>query len=94
MPLEITYWTGSAPENENVAGTVISNEQRTLTTSSAQSGATPDGAVIVSIFSTEAARFEYSGTSPTAAATSTYIGANERLWLDAKPTFKIAGITA
>lgn len=94
MPLEITYWTGSAPENENVAGTVISNEQRTLSGTSAQSGATPAGAVIVSIFATEAARFEYSSANPTAAATSTYIGASERLWLDAKEGFKIAGITA
>lgn len=94
MPLEITYWTGHAPENDNVAGKVISNEQRTLSGTSAQSGATPDGAVIVSIYATEAARYEYSSSNPTAAAGSTYIGAGERLWVDAIPAYKIAGITA
>ena len=94
MPLEITYWAGHAPSNSNVAGKVISSESRSISGASAQSGATPDNAMLVSIYSTEAARFEYSSTNPTAAATSAYIGANERLWLDAVPTYKIAGITA
>lgn len=94
MPLEITYWTGHAETNNNVAGKVISSEQRTLSGTSAQSGATPASAVLVSIYSTEAARFEYSSSNPTASASSAYIGANERLWLQAVPGYEIAGITA
>ena len=94
MPLHITYWTGHAETNNNVAGKPISNESVTISATSAQSGETPSGAVIVSIYSTEAGRIEYSSANPTAAATSAYIGANERLWLQAVPAYKIAGITA
>jgi len=94
MPLEITYWTGRAKDNENVAGAVISSESRSLSGVSAQSGATPANAQTVSIYATEAARFEYSSANPTAAATSAYIGSGERVWLEAFPAYKIAGITA
>lgn len=93
MPLEITYWAGSG-KNDNHAGSVISSEQRTLSASSAQSGATPAGAVTVSIYATEAARFAYNGPSPTASSSSAYIGAGERIWIDAGVGNKIAGITA
>jgi hypothetical protein len=94
MPLEITYWTGSAPENRGVYGTPISNEQRTLSGVSAQSGATPDGTAFVSITATEAARFEYSSSNPTASVSSVYLLAGRTIDIDARPGFKIAGITA
>lgn len=94
MPLEISYWTGHAETNPNVAGKPISSEQRTLTASSALSGATPGNAALVSIYATEAARFEYSSATSSATATSHYIGANERLWVQAVPTYKIGARTA
>lgn len=92
MPLEITYWTGvfstgPIPESD------ISSESRTLSGTSAQSGAAPAEARIVSIYATEAARFAV-GTNPTASATSTYLGAGERIWRPILVGQKIAGITA
>lgn len=92
MPLEITYWTKSGA-NANQAGSVISSEQRTVSGTSAQSTATPHPAKTVSIYATEAARFEYAA-NPTASSASAYIGAGERLWIDAGGGNKIAGITA
>lgn len=98
MPLKITYLTGDAPTNENIEGDVISSESLTISGTSAQSGATPASAVFVTIYATEAACFDYSGTNPTAIAagtgTSTYIGSGERRWVKANPLYKIAGITA
>ena len=86
MPAEITYWTGHAPSNNNVAGRVISNESVTV---GSASGATPANAVLVSIHGTEACRIEYSSAASSAGATSAYLGAGERLWLEARPTFII-----
>lgn len=91
MALEITYWTASG--NKNMPGSVISSETRSLSGTSAQSGATPANADIVSISASEAARFVYS-LDPTASATSAYIAAGERLWIDARSAYKVAGITA
>lgn len=94
MPLEITYWTRSKL-NPNIPGDEISAEERTISGTSAQSGATPANADYVSIFATEAARIKYDSANPTASSSgaSTYLAAGERLWRDAKPGFKIAGIT-
>lgn len=98
MPLKITYLTGHAPTNNNCEGSVISSESLTISGTSAQSGATPASAVLVTIYSTEAACFDYSSANPTAVAAgtgaSTYIGANERRFLEAKSGYKIAGITS
>lgn len=96
MALEISYWGGAASGTgiENAAGRVISSESRTISGTSAQSGATPANARLVSIVATENARYEYSSADPTAAAGSAYIGSGERLWVEARPGFKIAGITA
>lgn len=91
--LFITYWSGSDRQFGNSPGQPVSSEIRTVTGTSAQSGATPPTAKLVSIYSDVAANFEY-GADPTASATtSAHVGANERVWLDAKPTQLIAGIT-
>jgi hypothetical protein len=92
MPLEITYWNG-VYDNGPVPQGDIASEQRTLSGTSAQSGAAPSESVIVSIYATEAARFAV-GTNPTASATSAYIGAGERIWRPILAGQKIAGITA
>jgi hypothetical protein len=98
MPLKITYLTGHAQTNNNVEGGVISSESLTISGTSAQSGATPNNAVLISIYATEAACFDYSGSNPTAIAagtgTSTYIGSGERRYLQAVSGNKVAGITA
>ena len=52
MALEITYFAGS--RNPNMTGAVISAETRSLSASSAQSGATPANADIIKITATEA----------------------------------------
>ena len=93
MALEITYWTASK-SNPNVPGAVISAESLTISGTSAQSAATPANAVFVSINATEAARFDYGGTNPTASAADAYMASGERLWLDAVALNKVAGITA
>lgn len=101
MPLKITYWTASKI-SEEVVGAVISSESLAISGASAQSGATPSNAVFVSLRNTESGdvNFDYSGANPTAVATadsthaSAGIGIGERLWLDAVPGNKIAGITS
>ena len=100
MPLKITYWTES--RNKNIPGAVISAESLAVSGTSARSGATPANAVFVSIRNTETGdvNFDYSGTAPTAVATtdsthaSAGIGTGERLFLDAVPGNKIAAITS
>lgn len=94
MSLKITYWTGSKT-NPNIAGAVILAEDRSLSASSQQSSATPANAMYVSIYATETCTFDYSGTNPTAdTTTDAFLGAGERVWLDAVPGFKVAGIQA
>ena len=98
MALEITYWSARA-DDKSAPGDIISSEQRSLSGSSALSGATPDNAVFVSIWASEKARIRYGeayGREPTAADTgaSSVIGANERLWLTARAQHKVAGIQA
>lgn len=97
MALKITYWTASR-YNPNLPGAVISSESVTISASSAQSAATPENAVFVSLRNTESGdvNFLYNSINPTALATSASpgIASGERLWMDAVPTFKIAGITA
>lgn len=96
MALKITYWAAS--RNSNIAKAIISSETIALSSSSAQSGATPANADYVSVTATEVAAINYSGTNPTALAdasgTSAYMASGERLWLDAVSGFKIAGIQA
>jgi guanyl-specific ribonuclease Sa len=96
MALNITYWTESR-YNPNVAGGILSNETLAVSSTSAQTSVTPSNAVIVSISSTETspAAFDYSGSDPTASATtSALVLPGERLWIDAIPGNKIAGIIA
>lgn len=93
MALEISYWTGVGAQPTPVVGKEISSEPLALTATSAQSGATPANAAILSIVATEAARIAYA-TNPTAGATGCYVAAGERLWLTATPGFKVAGRTA
>lgn len=97
MALKITYWTASR-YNPNVPGSVISSESVSISGTSAQSGATPANAVFVSLRNTETGdvNFAYDSANPTALATSGSpgIASGERLWMDAFPAYKIAGITA
>jgi hypothetical protein len=94
MSLKITYWTGSKT-NPNIAGAVILSESLTLSGTSAQSAATPTNAMYTSIYATETCTFDYGGTNPTAdTTTDAFLGAGERVWLDAVPAFKVAGIQA
>lgn len=92
MPLHITYWSGAAGDLPITAGD-ISSETLSISGTSAQSGAAPTEARIVSVYATEAARFTV-GSNPTASATSAYIAAGERIWRSIEATQKIAGITA
>ena len=94
MSLEISYWTRSKL-NPNIPGSCISSESRTLSASSAQSGATPTNADYVKLSATEACRFKYDSSNPsaTSAGTSAYLAAGEVAWLDAQAGFKVAGIT-
>lgn len=99
MPLKITYWTASR-YNQNVPGAAISNESLAISSTTAQSGTTPTNAMFVSIRNTETGdvNFIYNSSNPTALAAGGVshggIGASERLWIDAVPGNKIAGITA
>lgn len=90
MALFITYWTGSA-RNNLIAGAVVSDETLAVSASSAQSAVTPANADYLSITGDDNARFVY-GVDPTALVTSTFINAGERLWMDARPGYKVAGI--
>lgn len=90
MTIEITWLTGST---RGVEYAELANESLAITGSSAQSAASPSRASIVSIYATEAARFSI-GQNPTASASSTYIGANERRWRFVSGGDKLAGITA
>lgn len=92
MSLEITYWTGMSG-NIPVAECDISSETCSISGTSAQSGAAPSNARVVSIVALVAARFAI-GTNPAASAASPYIAAGERLWRKIEPGQKIAGITA
>jgi len=80
-----------------VAGGILASETLTVSETSAQSGLTPTNSVIVSIASTEisAVAFDYSSSDPTASATtSAVVLPGERIWIDAIPGNKVAGITA
>jgi hypothetical protein len=95
MALEITYWSKAA--NRNIPRAAISTETRSLSGTSAQSGATPSGCAYVSLLATEATRFAY-GENPTATATAGasghYIASGERIWIEAVAGNKFAGIQA
>lgn len=91
MTLAITYWTASG-RNPNIPGAAISDESVAISGASAQSAATPANADYVSLLAGEVTRFLYNSANPTALATSTLINSGERIWLDAKPGYKVAGI--
>lgn len=93
MSIEISYFSKSS-NNPNQPGLHISSESRSISGTSAQSGATPDGAVSVRIVATETSRVEYASAASVAASTSIYMLANAELWLAAMPGWKVAGITA
>lgn len=93
MALEISYWTGTDAATRQVYGEFIGAETRSLSGSSAQSGATPANAAIVRVQATEAARVRY-GSNPTADANSLYIGTGGPIEFAAVAGYKIAGKTA
>lgn len=95
MPLEITY-VAARGDDIPVLGGIISCEQRTVSGSSAQSGATPADAKLILIEAvTDKVRIAY-GANPTAVDNGTfhYIPAGKDRWLTAVPGWKIAGIVA
>lgn len=92
MPLQITYWAGTAG-NAPAAGVDLSSEALTISGTSAQSGVAPSNASLVSIYATENARFAV-GSNPTASATSAYVASGERIWRSIEAGQKIAGITS
>jgi len=95
LSLEITYFCDA--RNLNIAGLPILSETRTISASSAQSGATPASAVYVSIYTTADVRYAY-GSNPTATATAGvnghFLAAGERKDLPATAAWIVAGITA
>lgn len=88
----ITYWAGTRHEGA-VPASAIASETLGVSGTSAQSGATPDAAEFVSIYSDVAGNFAYDSNPTASATTSHHIGANERIWFAARPGRKIAGIT-
>lgn len=94
MALEISYWTGRGKHATQVYGSFISAETRSLSGSTAQSGAIPAGATVARIEATEDARVQIGGTNPTADASSLYMSASSIADFEVKPGDKIAGKTA
>lgn len=94
MALEISYFSGRGKRGTQVYGGFISAETRSLTGTSAQSGAIPAGATIARIEATEAARVQVGDSNPTAAATSIYMAAGAVLDIEVTAGHKIAGKTA
>lgn len=94
MALEISYFTGRGKHSTQVYAGFISAETRSLSGTSAQSGAIPNGATVARIEATEAARVQVGGTSPTAAATSIYMASGAVLDIEVVAGDKIAGKTA
>jgi len=92
--MEVTYFMRS--NNANQPGTLISSEQRTVSGTSAQAGATPAGAKSIRIYTSEAIRVAYSGVDSVAVANGTclYLPAASEIWLAATPGWKLAAITA
>lgn len=95
MPLEITYFSYGA-NNPNMPGLPISSEVRTISGTSAQSGATPAGAVSIRLKATENARYAY-GANPTATAAAGanghYLASGDDVWVPAVEGWKFAAIT-
>jgi hypothetical protein len=92
MPLEISYWNGRGKRATQIYGAYLSAETRTLSGTSAQSGATPSGAAIVRLEATEACRIAY-GSNPTADTTTPYLGAGAVIEFEAVSGNKVAGKT-
>jgi hypothetical protein len=92
MPLEISYWNGRGKHGTQIYGACLSAESRTLSGTSAQSGATPGGGVIVRLEATEACRFAY-GANPTASATTPYLGAGAVIEFEGVAGNLVAGKT-
>lgn len=93
MALEISYWAGRAGHGTPIYRGFIVAETRSLSGTSAQSGAIPSGAKVVRIEATEAARVAF-GANPEAVATSQYMAANAVIDIEAVVGDKIAGKTA
>lgn len=93
MTIEISYWNGRGKHGTQIYGAAISAETLSITGTSAQSAATPAGATIVRVETTEACRFAY-GANPTAAATTPYLGLGGVIEFDAVVGSKLAGKTA
>jgi hypothetical protein len=92
MPLEISYWNGRGKNATQIYGAYVSAESRSLSGTSAQSGATPSGSVIVRVEATEASRIAY-GSNPTADTTTPYLGAGQVIEFEAVVGNKVAGKT-
>lgn len=88
--LYISYF-GSV--DKHCASDPLGSEIVTTSTSNAQSGAVPKGAVVAKIQS-DTEHYIKDGASPTAAAgTSVYLAADEILWLRLNRDYKIGAVT-
>jgi hypothetical protein len=97
MTVEITYFarvaTGGLPiaADPGQSGTPAEAQSVTLTTTPVPSGITPDGQAALSLIATEPFRYEYSQAgSVTAAATSNFVPAGERLWLTPRSGYRFS----
>jgi hypothetical protein len=81
MTIEISYFRSNGTI-ANIVRDPLSSESIAITASPVSSASTgaPTGALVLSLTATEAARFEYA-VSPSATATSHYVAAGERLWM-------------
>lgn len=101
MSVEISYWANRATNGLPMAaepgqdGTSAEAESKSITSTPALSGATPDGQTAISLIGTEAFRFEYSYNGSVAAvANSNYVAAGERLWITPRSGWKFSLRTA
>ena len=100
MALEISYFTEN-PFTDSAAGLPLLSEARTVSGTSAKSGATPKSAIHVRIENTETGGVCYAyAPDATAIATAArgamghYIGTGKEIWLQAHADWIIAAITA
>jgi len=92
MSLEISYWNGRGKHGTQIYGGHVSAESLSITGTSAQSSATPNGATIVRVETTEACRIAY-GSNPTAGSATPYLGAGQVIEFEAVVGNKLAGKT-
>jgi len=93
MALQIAYFAGRGGHATPIYRGFIGAETRSVSGTSAQTGATPPGATIARIEAEEDVRLAF-GTNPTATATGLLLKATGFIDIEVNPGDKIAVITA